>query len=129
MAMTPEEKERADRVDRQLEFLAAHQAQLSSDIAELQRVTAEHSKQFARLGEMIEKQGEQIKEQGKQIREQGEQIASQGEQIGALGIHSQSLAETVLRLGQVMAERDRQTDARINALILVVERYFSNGKK
>lgn len=89
MLMTPEEKERYDRIDRQLEFLAAHQAQLSSDLAELQRVTAEHSRQIAK---------------------QGEQIAAQGNQM-------QSLAESVLRLARIIDERDRQTDAKISALI------------
>jgi hypothetical protein len=39
------------------------------------------------------------------------------------------LADSVLRLGRVVDERDRQTDAKINALIGVVEKYFSNGKK
>ncbi len=44
MPMTPEEKERYDRIDRQLEFLANHQAQLSSDLGELQSITAVHSR-------------------------------------------------------------------------------------
>jgi hypothetical protein len=47
---------------------------------------------------------------------------SQGGQV-------QSLADTVIRLARILDERDRQTDARINTLIGVVERYFSNGKK
>ncbi len=38
--MTTEEKERYDRIDRQLEFLAAHQAQLSSDLTELKSIVA-----------------------------------------------------------------------------------------
>lgn len=55
----------------------------------------------------------------------------------------QSLADAVLRLARIIDERDRQTeakinaliehdrqtDAKINALIGIVERYFSNGKK
>lgn len=108
MPMTPEERERYDRIDRQLEFLASHQAQLSSDLAGLQSVVATHSQQIAR---------------------QGEQIAKQAEQIAGLGSYVQSLADSVLRLGRVVDERDRQTDAKINALIQVVERYFSNGKE
>jgi len=111
MDMTPEEKERSDRIDRQLEFLAAHQARLSSDLATLQLITAQ----------LIEKSAKH-----------DEQIARQGSQI-------QSLADTVLRLARIVDERDRQTDAkiderdrqtnaRINALINIVERYFSDGK-
>ena len=108
MPMTPEEKERYDRIDRQLEFLATHQAQLSSDLAELQRITAVHSQQIAQQGEQIARHSEQIAEVGDQVR---------------------SLTDNVLRLARVVDERDRQTDAKINSLISVVERYFSNGKK
>ncbi len=115
MLMTPEEKERYDRIDRQLEFLASHQARLSSDLAELKGIVAMHSLQ-------IEKQGEQITMHSQQIEKQSHQIAEVGNYI-------QSLGTNVLRLGKIIDERDRQTDARINALIGVVERYFSNGKK
>jgi chromosome segregation ATPase len=115
MLMTPEEKERYDRIDRQLEFLAAHQAQLSSDLAELKSIVAMQSQQIAKHDEQIAKHDEQIAELGNVIGMQGGQV--------------QSLADTVLRLARVMDERDRQTDAKINALIAVVERYFSNGKK
>ena len=107
MRMTPEEKERYDRIDRQLEFLAAHQAQLSSDIAVLYQTSAKHD----------------------------EQIARHGDQIAQMGVNVQSLADSVLRLARVVDERDRQTNERfaalnekLGALIDVVERYFSNGK-
>jgi len=115
MLMTPEEKERYDRIDRQLEFLAAHQAQLSSDLAELKSIVAMQSQQIAKHDEQIAKHTEQI--------------AGLGEVVGMQGGQVQSLADTVLRLARVIDERDRQTDAKINALIGVVERYFSNGKK
>jgi chromosome segregation ATPase len=115
MPMTPEEKDRYDRIDRQLEFLAAHQAQLSSDLAELKSIVAMQSQQIAKHDEQITKHDEQI--------------AGLGNAIGMQGSQVQSLADTVLRLARVMDERDRQTDAKINTLIAVVERYFSNGKK
>ena len=108
MLMTPEEKERYDRIDRQLEFLAAHQVQLSSDLGDLRSIVAMQSQQIAK---------------------HDEQIARLGEVIGMQGGQVQSVAETLLRIAQVVDERDRQTDAKINALIGVVERYFSNGKK
>jgi len=108
MPMTPEEKERYDRIDRQLESLVTHQAQLSSDLGELERITAVHSQQIA---------------------QQGEQIARHSQQIAELGGHVQSLTDTVLRLARIVDERDRQAGAKINSLIAVVERYFSNGKK
>jgi chromosome segregation ATPase len=115
MYMTPEEKERYDRIDRQLEFLAAHQAQLSSDLSELHNIVA--------------RQSQQIEKHGEQIAKHDEQIAKHGEQIATVGTQVQSLADTVLRLARIVDERDRQTDAKINALIGVVERYFSNGGK
>ncbi len=115
MFMTPEERERYDRIDRQLEFLGAHQAQLSSDLAELKSIVAMQSEQIAKHGEQIAKHDEQI--------------AGLGEAIGIQGGQIQSLADTVLRLARIIDERDRQTDAKLNALIGVVERYFSNGKK
>ena len=107
MPMIPEEKERYDRIDRQLEFLAAHQAQLSSDIAVLYQTTA-------RLAETSAKHDEQI--------------ARHGDQIAQMGVNVQSLADSVLRLARVVDERDRQTSEKLNTLIAVGERYFSNGK-
>jgi len=115
MLMTPEEKDRYDRIDRQLEFLAAHQAQLSFDLAELKSIVAMQSQQIAKHDE--------------QIARNDEQLAGLREAIGIQGDQVRSLADTVLRLARVMDERDRQTDARINALIGVVGKYFSNGKK
>ncbi len=115
MPMTPEEKERSDRINRLLEFLAANQAQLSSDVAELRHVTAEHS----------------------------QQIAENSRQIAAQGSHVQALTDSVLRLARVVDERDRQMEARIHALVEggaqcdarikalaeVVDRYFARKKK
>jgi hypothetical protein len=58
--------------------------------------------------------------------ESGDRIDRQLELVAA---RVRSLSDTVLRLEHVVDERGRQTDAKINALIGVVERYFSNGKK
>lgn len=113
--MLPDMEERLADLYRQLEFLAAHQAQLTSDLAELKSIVAMQSQQIAKHDE--------------QIVRNDEQIAGLREAVGIQGGQVQSLADTVLRLARFMDERDRQTDARINALIGVVERYFSNGKK
>ena len=87
--MTPEERERSERIDRKLEFLAEQTARNSEQIAE-------NSRQIAQLG------------------------SSFGELQGL-----------VLRLGRVVEEQARaqsRTDDRLNVLIGVVERYFSNGR-
>ncbi len=114
MPMTPEERERYDRIDRQLEYLAAQEAQLSSDLVELRSIVELHTRQIAQ-------QGEQIAEHGEQISNLREIVQLQGEQLKSVG-------DSVLRLGRVIEERDRQTAERIDALILIVERHFSNGK-
>ena len=74
-------------------------------------------------------QSQQIAKHDELIAKHTEQIAGLGEVVGMQGRQVQSLADTVLRLARVIDERDRQTDAKINALIGVVERYFSNGKR
>ena len=96
MLKTPEERVRYDRIDRQLEFLAAQQAQLSFDLAELKSVVA--------------MQSEQIAKHAGQIGEPREVIGTQGGQI-------QCIADTVLRITRIIDERDRGTDAKINALV------------
>ncbi len=120
MPMTPEERERYDRIDRQLEFLAAHQAQLSSDLTTLKQIAAKHDEQITRLEQ--------------QTTQHGEQIILQTEQIAKQGEHIQFLTDNMLRLARVVEERDRQTNEkfavvneRLGVLMNVVERYFSNG--
>lgn len=86
--MTPEDRERYDHVDRQLETL--------------REITKSNS----------------------------EQIARHTEQIGQLATRTGELQELMMRLGRVVEEQARalsRTDERLNILISVVERYFSNG--
>ena len=103
--MRPEE--RFERIERSLEFLAANQAQLSAAQAQLSASIQSHDAQIA---------------------ENSRQIAE--------------LAGLTLRIGRIVEEQERRmdegftlltesqtrTDERMNALINVVERYFSNGR-
>ena len=89
-AMTPEE--RFERIERQLEFLAANQAQLSSSVETLRDVAVRHDGQIIQLADVVS-----------------------------------SLVRIVEKQGQRMEEQGRRTDERLNTLINVVERYFSNG--
>ena len=102
MAMDPEE--RFERIERSLGFIAANQAQHDARMAEIINRQAEHARQLEEHFRVIE--------------------ANSG-QIGQLG-------DLTLRVGRIVEEQARRmdrTDERLNTLISVVERYFSNGKK
>jgi methyl-accepting chemotaxis protein len=123
--MTPEEKERWDRIDRSLEYVAATMARLAAR-------QEEHSRQ--------------IEEHSRQIEEQSKEIEKHSEQIRALSAHVEQLTDVTMRVVRIVEEQARRsddfdhrlkmlleagarTDERLNTLITVVERYFSNGKK
>ena len=109
--MTPEE--RFERIERQLEFLASNQAHHDAQIAE----------------------------NAKQIAENTKQIGQHAEQIGQLTSLTLRIVHVVEEQGRRMdegfarlTESQRRTDERmsdltqrLNTLINVVERYFSNG--
>jgi septal ring factor EnvC (AmiA/AmiB activator) len=117
--MTPEE--RSEQIQRQLEFLAASQAQ--------------HDARMAEISKTLDGNSRQVAENSRQIAENSRMIAENSRQIS-------QLSDFVLRLGRVVEEGFRRTDERLsaliesqahtderlNALINVVERYFSNGR-
>lgn len=112
--MTPEEKERSERIDRQLEFLAnsqahltagldrltAHVDRLTADVEGLKEIAVTHTTQIGQLEDLMLRLGRIVEEQGRRTE------------------------ESLIRL----ASAQQQTDARLNTLIAVVERYFSNGR-
>ena len=104
--MTPEE--RFERIERQLEFLASNQAQLTTSVENLRDVAARHNDQIVKLTDVVSSLARIAEEQGRQMQEQGRRIEEQGRR---------------------MEEQGRRTDERLNALINVVERYFSDGHK
>ena len=123
--MTPEERDRYDRIDRVLEFLARNQAQRFTEFDKWKEI---HVQRFAELDKLSAELNE-LKEvtamHSAQIEAHGKQIEAQGKQIGELG-------NFALRLGHVVEEQvaaQARTDKRLNTLITVVERYFSNGRK
>ncbi len=97
--MTPEE--RFDRIERQLEFLATHQAQLSASLETLREVSTRHDTQITRLVDVAGSLVRIGEEQGRRMEE--------------------GFAK--------LTESQRRTNERLNALINAVERYFSNGHK
>ena len=101
--MTPETEERFQRIERSLESMAASGARLSAELTQMKEVVEQHTTQ-----------------------------------IGELRTHIGELENLVLRFGRVVEEQSHtvdnliaaqhRTDERLNALINVVERYFSNGR-
>ena len=104
--MTPEE--RFEHIERQFEFLAAHQAQLSASLETLRDSVARHDVQIVQLADVVVNLTHIVEEQGRRMDE-----------------GFARLTEAQLRTDQ----QGRRTDERLNTLINVVERYFSNGRK
>jgi hypothetical protein len=100
--MTPEERERAERIDRILEFLANNQAELSARHSEFAAQHAEVVESLSRLEKVVESHSGQIENNTQQIAE--------------LGRYLLNLAHIVER-----------TDERLNSVITMVERRFGNS--
>jgi chromosome segregation ATPase len=117
-SMTPEEKDRFERFERQMEFLAHHQAQLATDLESLKDIVRNHSAQIAEHSTQIGQIGDFIRRIGRIVEEQA-RLAD----------------ERMARTDEHMArtdERMARTDERLNALITMIERYISrrgNGKE
>lgn len=112
--MTPEE--RFERIERQLEFLAANQAQHDARMAE-------HSKQLIENSRQITENSRQIAQLADLTLRIGRIVEGQAQRMDTLTQHMETLAQRMDEL----AESQRHTDERLNTLINVVERYFSNG--
>ncbi len=97
-AMTPEE--RFDRIERQMEFLASHQAQLSSSLESLREISVRHEAEIAAHGDQIMKLHDVVVSLGHVLEEQARRTD----------------------------EQFRRTDERLNALILTVERHISDPR-
>ena len=100
--MTPEERERAERIDRILAFLANNQAELSARHSEL-------AESLSRLEKVVESHTQQIESHTQQIENNTQQIAE--------------LGRYVLNLAHIV----ERTDERLNSVINMVERRFGNS--
>ena len=101
LTMTPEE--RFERIERQLEFLAANQAHHDAYLAELSKHTDENARQIGELTGLTMHIGRIVEVQAGHI-------------------------ETLtVRMGE-LAESQQRTDERLSTLISVVERYFSDDR-
>lgn len=128
--MSPEEN--FQRIDRLMEFLANQQAQLTASTQAFQeradRNFESNSKQFAELGDFLTRTArllegyalgseQRLKEHDERLKEHDKRLKEQEKRTKAL---DESLRE--------LAEAGKRTDERLDVLINVVERYFSNGR-
>lgn len=104
--MTPEE--RFERIEQQTEFIVNQQAQFYTDLRKLEEQTQRNSEHIQRNGEQIQRNSEQVGQ----------------------------VTDLLLRTGRIVEElelrndeRSKRLDERLNILIDVVERYFSNGSR
>lgn len=111
--MTEDEKERSDRMERNMEFMVAQQAQFAADIQKINETLARHSEALVALagwhGRLVEAQIHLTEVQ-------------QG--------HDGRIAAIEAKMAE-WAEAGKRTDERLDALITTVEKYISsrNGKR
>jgi len=110
--MTPEE--RFERIERHMEFLAQNQAQLTAstftlkqDLVELARIVQQHVISTESRFQMV-----------------AERFAAVAEQFGTVAEQFRRVDDRL----ESLAEAQRTTEERLNSLIIIVERYFSDGK-
>ena len=108
---TMDPEERFDRFERQQEFLAASQAQHDARMAEISAFLAETSRRLDETAHRTEENSANIA------------------QLGDLTLRIGRIVEEQAKQMTVLANSQTRTDERLNALINVVERYFSNGRK
>jgi tRNA C32,U32 (ribose-2'-O)-methylase TrmJ len=111
--MTPEE--RFERIERSLEFVVASQAETAARQAEHWKVIERHSEQIERNSAQIEAMSGRV-----------EQLADLTLRIGRI---VEAQGEDFNRRLKAMLEAQAQTDQRLNALIHIVERYFTDGER
>jgi chromosome segregation ATPase len=106
----------SDNIDRKMEFIVEQQAKFASDIAEL-------DERLVRIAANVERHDEQIRNLSEQIRNLVDAVLSltniveqQSDQIAA---HDKQI--------EALIEQGRETDARLNNLIIVVERWISKS--
>jgi methyl-accepting chemotaxis protein len=121
--MTPEE--RFERIERHLEFLAVSMQSHDSQISENYRQFAESARQ---IGENARQIGEHTRQIG-ELAAHAAQNSSQIAQLTDLTLHIGRAVEVQGRRMDELAESQRHTDERLNALIAIVERYFSDGRE
>lgn len=102
--MTPEERERWDRIDRHMEAAARNHEQLSADLAALNARTDRNEARIAEQGARFDARMEQLRRE----------VAHEFEQVAGL----------ISELGGIA----KRTLERLDAVIVVLERHLANGE-
>ncbi len=110
--MTPEE--RFERIERLLEFLASHQAQLSASVEALREASSRHDAQIAQIMEVS-------------ARHDGQILSLTDALTSLVRVFEEQGRRTDERINR-LTEAQQRTDERVKALISMAERYFSNGR-
>jgi len=103
--MTPEE--RFERMERQMEFLAQNQAELTANVGTLKQ-------DLLALARIVQQHVVSTEARFQTVAERFQMVADQFQRV------DESM--------ESLAKAQRSTEERLNALITIVERYFSNGK-
>ena len=118
--MTNEDRERMQRMERNMEVIVEHQAKFSVDIDRINETLAKHTEMLAKHSEMLGKHNEAI---GGLL-----QVSR------TLIDHQMAVDERMPKIEVRMAElalAHKETDERLSAFITIVEKYISsrNGRK
>ena len=103
--MTPEE--RFERMERQMEFLAQNQAELTANVGTLKQ-------DLLALARIVQQHVVSTEARFQTVAERFQMVADQFQRV------DESM--------ESLAKAQRSTEERLNALITIVERYFSNGR-
>src|SRR5438034_10138727 len=103
--MTPEE--RFERMELQMEFLAQNQAELTANVGTLKQ-------DLLALARIVQQHVVSTEARFQTVAERFQTVADQFQRV------DESM--------ESLAKAQRSTEERLNALITIVERYFSNGK-
>jgi chromosome segregation ATPase len=121
--MTPEE--RFERIERTLEFLTANQTQHDAR-------NAEHSKQIGQLTDqlgLLTSRVGQLTSDVAQLTDVSWRLATILEEQTHINEAQQRRADEFDPRLRILLESQARTDQRLNTLINVVERYFSDGRQ
>ena len=110
--MTPEE--RFERMELQMEFLAQNQAELTANVGTLKQDLLALARIAQQHVVSTEARFQTVAERFQTVAEQFQMVADQFQRV------DESM--------ESLAKAQRSTEERLNALITVVEHYFSNGK-